>query len=144
MIQWRYNRLAVSNDGKRLLESSGLSGFNITRRVRVAGDDAEEFKGEYWHVDLPLVLPLSDKMRWEMPDGQVYTGTWVPGAQLPDDGFFAYDRATLQRTGPFDLAVMKPLNPEVRHSTKIGSHRWFEFCKANKIRCNWTPLQVVD
>ena len=66
-----YNYLAVSDEGKRLLEASGLTGFQITRPLKVTGDDADRVKGRYWHLDLTSTLPLSSKIRWVAADGSV-------------------------------------------------------------------------
>lgn len=133
-------RMAVSLEGKALLESSGLTGFCIMRPLWVEGDGIDKLKGSYWQVDLPVVLPRSEKMQWERADGQIYTGRWEPEALQVDD-LLSFDRAALQTAGPFDLAVQEPMRNCI---PKLGSHRWFEFCKANKIRCDWKPVKLVD
>lgn len=135
------NQLIVSVEGGNLLKQSGLTGFSITRSLRVIGDGADRVKDVYWHVDLPLVLPLSTQTHWERPEGQLYTGFWEPGAELADGEQFLFDRSTVQAAGPFDLAMWKGYQT---WPGMIGSHRWFEFCEANKIRCDWRPVRVVD
>lgn len=132
--------MAVSNAGKELLEGSGLAGFRITRPLWVQGEALDKLNGSYWHVDLPVVLPRSEKMQWERKDGQIYTGRWEPDALQVDD-LLSFDRAAVQAAGPFDLALQEPMRNCI---PKLGSHRWFEFCKANKIRCDWKPVKLVD
>ena len=147
-VDLSYNRLAVSDEGRQLLDASGLIGFSITRRLGVKGHGADKFKGIYWLVDFPIVLPpLSLQTLWESFEGEEYAGAWRKGAELSNDGFYTYDRAALQASGPFDLALMRRLDPESRdyqRFERIGSRRWFDFCKANKIRCQWQPVKVVD
>ena len=137
--------LGVSDEGKQLLEASGLSGFKITRPLPVIGDDAESIEGHHWHVDITTTLPLSPKIRWRGPDGTPYTGQWMPDAMLADDGLLALDRAALEQAGRPDLAMRERYGEELRvpQNRPVGSQRWFQFCKANKIRCDWTPLEVL-
>lgn len=137
-----HNRIGVSDEGKRLLEASELTGFSITRRLRVTGDRSDEVQGNYWLVDVPLVLPLSGKTCWERLNGEIFTGPGEPDAALHDeDNLFSFDRAVIQEVGAFDLASWQPGDALPR---KLGTNRWFKFCKENKIKCNWTPVKVVD
>lgn len=137
-----HNRIGVSDEGKRLLEASGLTGFSITRRLRVTGDRSDEVKANYWLVDVPLVLPLSIKTSWERPSGEIYTGPWEEGVMLHEAyQLHSFDRAAIQSAGAFDLASWEPGSALPR---KLGTKRWFKFCKENKIKCDWTPLKVVD
>lgn len=137
-----HNRIGVSDEGKRLLEASGLTGFCITRRLRVTGDRSDEVQATYWLVDVPLALPLSVKTSWERPSGEIYTGSWEPGVKLHDaHDSYSFDRAAIQSAGAFDLATWQPGAALPR---KLGTNRWFKFCKENKIKCDWTPLKVVE
>jgi hypothetical protein len=139
-----YNYLAVSDEGKRLLEASGLTGFQLTRPLKVNGDEADKVKGRYWHLDLTSTLPLSPKMRWVADDGSTYIGPWKPGAAKPEDGLIALDRVGVEQAGTPDLAIQARYLPDAPpHITTVGSRRWFQFCKANKIKCHWTPLDVL-
>lgn len=133
--------LVASTTGRQLLECSGLTGFSINRPLQMSGPNADKVKDAYWMIDIPLVLPSSAKTRWERPEGQIYTGCWEQDAELPQDGFYAFDRAAVQAAGSFDLALGEGFGPSRR---MLGSHRWFEFCTANQIPCQWTPVQVVD
>ncbi len=140
-----YNYLGVSDEGKKLLEGSDLRGFRITRPLKVMDDDAEWLDHRYWHLDIPTVVPLSPKMRWIDPDGRSYVGSWVPGAYPPDDGLIVLDRVSLEKAGFPDVAIHEePREAGTRFIRTVGSHRWFKFCKAHKIRCNWTPVGLGD
>jgi len=141
-----YHYLAVSDEGKRLLEASGLTGFQITRPLKVAGGGADRVKSRYWHLDLTSTLPLSAKMRWVASDGSAYIGPWKQDVSQPDDGLLALERAGIERAGSPDLALLERYyGPELGtpHITTLGSRRWFQFCKANKIKCHSTPLDVL-
>lgn len=140
--------LAVSEKGKQLFESSGLTGFSITRRLPIIGRHAGDVKGAYWHLDLPVVVPESAQTRWLGPDGTVYAGRWVPGAVLAHDGYHTFDRAALKAVGFPDLFRREPhVDPrDARRPNQfiLGSHRFFEFCKANKLKCDWEPVKLTD
>lgn len=136
----------VSDEGKLLLEKSGLTGFSITRLLPVVGDGAERIKCRYWHVDITAVLALSPKNRWLEGSGNPYIGPWRPDAQEPFDSLLALDRASIEKAGKPDVAYRERFGPELMlpHINKlVGSRRWFQFCKANKIKCQWTPLDVL-
>lgn len=140
-----YNYLGVSDEGKRLLEASGLTGFQITRPLQVVGDGADRVKSRYWHLDLTNTLPLSAKMSWVASDGSAYIGPWKSDVSQPDGGLLALDRAGVERAGSPDLSLRERYGPELGppHIAVVGSRRWFQFCKANKIKCQWTPLDVL-
>ena len=136
----------VSDEGRRLLENSGLTGFSITRPLPVVGDGAERIKCRYWHVDITAALALSPKNRWLDGSGNPYIGPWRPDAQEPFDSLLALDRASIEKAGKPDVAYRERFGPELDlpHINKlVGSRRWFQFCKANKIKCHWTPLDVL-
>ncbi len=136
----------VSDEGKRLLEKSGLTGFSITRPLPVTGDGVERIKCRYWHVDITAALALSPKNRWLDGSGNPYIGLWRPDAQEPFDSLLALDRASIEEAGKPDVAYRERFGPELElpHINKlVGSQRWFQFCKANKIKCHWTPLDVL-
>ena len=141
--------LAVSEKGKLLFESSGLTGFSITRRLPVIGRHAGDVKAAYWHLDLPVVVPESAQTRWLGPDGNGYAGRWMPGAVLAHDGYHTFDRAALKTAGFPDLFRREPhVDPRDAHKRPnqfiLGSHRFFEFCKANKLKCDWEPVKLAD
>lgn len=136
----------VSEEGKRLLEKSALTGFSITRPLPVIGDGAERIKDRYWHMDITAALALSAKNRWLDGSGNPYVGPWRPDSQEPFDSLLALDRASIEKAGNPDVAYRERYGAELDlpHINKlVGSRRWFQFCKANKIKCQWTPLEVL-
>lgn len=141
----KYNSLVVSDQVKRLFDGSGLTGWRATRRLRITGRYAADVTGKYWHLEVPGELPHSPQMRWWGADGE-YHGAWTPGAVVPDDGQHTFDRAAWKQLGCPDLMSQlhcDPEDPQARLYFYVVSHRCFEFCKANKLKSYWEPVDLV-
>lgn len=136
----------ISDTGKQLLLSSGLTGWRVRNQLHVTGDSPDDgpddVQCKYWKIEPTQELRYSPQMRWWLVDDQ-YLTLWEEGANMPDDGVHVFDRAAWENLGKPDLMAHRRIlrgTPIVLH---IASQKFMKFCMKHRLKANWAPTRLV-
>ncbi len=144
--------MIVSREFRRKIEGAGLKGFKFSPVVFFNDHkDMEprvDSEGRFWEVQAEKTLPPHlYPNEYGCMGGQPFDGDYskvIGIGQSPYMGFeFHFRRLDVAAIGEFDVAqTMERLVQ--RQPNLIGSQRWYQFCRAEKVPMFWTPVRLHD
>lgn len=151
--------IVVPDRVRGLLETRSLRGLRFCPTVLYDRRELErqsvrwgskEFPEPWWELTSELTLPpMSPAVVKTTPKGDPVPRDFQGMLMLREPPFtgveFHYLKSDLRRFGDFDLAqTFERFGTQPDDRWLVASKRFYEFCKANKIKCGWVPVRIDE